>query len=99
MLWSHCFAVKKRVEIMEAEIESIQESICHMYKMDLMRYPTATKNMLWKDYLKKVSAVAIFGYLAHLLAATSETFASEKRTVFMLTVYFLNLFFIYYYYF
>lgn len=55
MVKSYWFAVQKREEALNREIEAIQDSVRHMYKMDLMRYPTATKNMLWIDYINKVS--------------------------------------------
>nr|XP_045597321.1 borealin-like [Procambarus clarkii] len=45
--------VQKRVEMMEMELQSIQQAVRHLYRTDLMQYSAATRNMLWKDYVKE----------------------------------------------
>lgn len=48
---------KKRVAQMEEEIKTIQQSIKQIYKMEVMRIPSATRNMLWCDFINQESAV------------------------------------------
>lgn len=47
---------EKRVAQMEEEIKTIQQSIKQIYKMELMRIPSATRSMLWCDFIKQENA-------------------------------------------
>ncbi|CAL4090819.1 unnamed protein product, partial [Meganyctiphanes norvegica] len=52
---------EKRVAQMEEEIKTIQQSIKQIYKMELMRISSSTRNMLWTDYIKQENTIQTGG--------------------------------------
>ncbi|CAL4104124.1 unnamed protein product, partial [Meganyctiphanes norvegica] len=47
---------EKRIGLMEEEIKNIQQSIKQMYKRELLRISSTTRDMLWVDYIKQKSS-------------------------------------------